>query len=295
VSEPSPVASLSDAADIESGWMAFTARADGYFSIYVGDPEAGEWHRAIDIASVEEAPSRYWLDLIGQPSWAPDGERIAFTCIDERGMSQICTARPDGSDIEQLTDGLEERIHPDWSPDGSRIVFSLFQQDTYDVAVMDADGTNVEVLVDSAESVGRPQWSPDGRTILFASLDDHADIFSTDPDGSNSRDLTRSRAYEAFPSWSPDGKHIAFMVPEGEGGAIWTIRADGSGRKHVLSWELPLSWPTWSPDGRQIAFTADEPGGTFIARVDAKGGELVPVYNGPDLDMQPDWLLSAAE
>jgi len=87
------------------------------------------------------------------PSWSPDGTRIAFHTVTPRNGSEIAdiyTVRPDGHDLQQLTDdGIS--IFAQWTSDG-RIVYDHLgsNQDLAnpEVWIMDADGGNKTRIAD---------------------------------------------------------------------------------------------------------------------------------------------------
>ena len=89
------------------------------------------------------------------PSWSPDGGRVAFHTATPQGsvdasVSDIYTIRPDGHDLQQLTnDGRS--VFPRWTSDG-RIVYSHLgsNQDAAhpEVWIMDADGGNKARIAD---------------------------------------------------------------------------------------------------------------------------------------------------
>ena len=57
-----------------------------------------------------------------QPTWSPDGQKIAFALGTEEG-NHIFQMDADGSNVEQLTFGSEFNEHPDYSPDGQWLLF----------------------------------------------------------------------------------------------------------------------------------------------------------------------------
>ncbi|KAL3480987.1 hypothetical protein BJX99DRAFT_272196 [Aspergillus californicus] len=107
------------------------------------------------------------------PFFSPDGERIVFTRKTGVYNYDVCTIRPDGSDLRVLTSSGANDAHAVWSHDG-RIMFSTgmygFQyecalyDDTFQpygqVMIMDADGSNKRVLTDSIWEDSMPLYLP---------------------------------------------------------------------------------------------------------------------------------------
>src|SRR5438132_14205189 len=70
-----------------------------------------------------------------QPSWSPDGTRIAFQAY-RSSTWQIWTMKADGSELKPVTSGPYDDREPMWSPDGQRIAFSSDRSGSYDVWVL---------------------------------------------------------------------------------------------------------------------------------------------------------------
>ena len=60
------------------------------------------------------------------PSWSPDGSKIAFTSFRD-GNAEIHVMNADGSDPINLTNNPAWDYAPAWSPDGTRIAFASFR------------------------------------------------------------------------------------------------------------------------------------------------------------------------
>ena len=93
-----------------------------------------------------------------EPSWSPDGSRIAFTgapvCVGATSQvgSDIWLMNPDGSGKVDIVanDKISEQ-EPHWAPDGSRIAFisdAEVNEGPGDIYTMDPDGGNVRKVVD---------------------------------------------------------------------------------------------------------------------------------------------------
>ena len=175
-------------------------------------------------------------DFAGQPSWSPDGTRIAFTgraTVDAPDHIYVMDA--DGKNLRNLTkqnptNQLLVDWEPSWSPDSKRIAF-VSSRDAFGwcIYVMDADGSNQQRLTDNSGWDSSPSWSPDGERIAFVSMrDGNKDIYVMDTDGSNLRRRTRNPAHDLHPSWSPGGERIVFVSHRDGNYEIYTMNADGA-------------------------------------------------------------------
>ena len=105
---------------------------------------------------VGEPPQIYVMDADGknqqrltnndfaewEPSWSPDGKRIAFTSsgtMDTAGW-HIYVVDADGKNLRKLDPNNQGGWYPSWSPDGKRIVFVSHRAGNYEIYVMNADG-----------------------------------------------------------------------------------------------------------------------------------------------------------
>src|SRR3712207_3181121 len=157
-----------------------------------------------------------------EPSWSPDGERIAFASNRDGNYEIYVMDADDGSDVDRLTDNNDLDRLPSWSPDGDRIAFISDRDvevppdeigDENAVFTMDADdGSDVDRLTDNDVPLGsHPTWSPDGERIVFVSFrDGDNEIYTMDADDGDDVDrLTEHEANHLYPTWSPDGEKIA--------------------------------------------------------------------------------------
>jgi len=104
------------------------------------------------------------------PSWSPDGTRIAFSAPDTDGDTEIYTMSSDGIEVRQLTRNHTNEWFPSWSPDGSRVAFVSERAGDSEIYTMSADGTDIRQLTDDESddwSPTLPSWSPDGSRIAF--------------------------------------------------------------------------------------------------------------------------------
>jgi len=125
--------------DSNAGWI-YTVNSDGSGSKKLTAPHKGLWD--------------------SQPSWSPDGTRIAFTRSSAR-RADVFTMNADGTHVRKLT-GKTDGFLPDFSPDGNKIVFvSNDEGQTIHIHVMNADGADVRRLTKKTKvHDDAPDWQP---------------------------------------------------------------------------------------------------------------------------------------
>jgi Tol biopolymer transport system component len=230
------------------------------------------------------------LTATAQATFPGKNGRIAFSS-DRSGTLEIYTARPDGSDVRQLTrSGELLSAYPDWSPDGRWIVFDRFNPETErgHILLMRADGTGLRRLTNGAGSNGDPAFSPNGRRIVFFHQvgNRHPELFTMKRDGSDWHRVTRTPlTAEVFPQYSPDGKWIAYTrLPPGEHAApaVFIVRANGGTPRRVTPDRLRAGVADWSPDGRRLVFASniDVPHSS-IYTIRANGTDIRRLTGGP--------------
>lgn len=125
-------------------------------------------------------------------------------------------------------------------------------------------------------------------TILFVSdRDGSKEIHAADFDGRNVRRLTSHRSLVLNPD--ARGNRVVFTSYVHRFPQVWTMNADGSGQKEILTGlELNAS-PALSPDASQIAFAGSANGNPDIYVMNASGGGLRRLTVNRALEASPDW------
>jgi dipeptidyl aminopeptidase/acylaminoacyl peptidase len=196
-------------------------------------------------------------DVLGVPSWLPDGsllyERRELSGANE--AVRVERARPGGAP-EILADGA---AWPTASPDGSLV--AMTRTDRADrLVIRDIAGGAERTLVDTPRisSIAFPRFSPDGAWIAFTATSDPSlgdaslvpvpgpvllpgreRLLST-PDRSGTRAGVRTAYAHGIP-WD-----------------VWLVRPDGSDLRRATAFYDDDSSVAWSPDGRWLVTLSAE-------------------------------------
>ncbi|SFI88148.1 TolB family protein [Celeribacter neptunius] len=146
--------------------ICYTAVREGLFGIYTSKPDGAQETCVIEGAHHYDGPD-----------FSADGDWIWFNS-DRTGASELWRVRPDGADLERMTeDGLVNWFpHP--SPDGEHVVYLAYPEGTIGhppgmhvaLRLWSAKDKPVATLVELTGGQGTinvPSWSPDGRAFAY--------------------------------------------------------------------------------------------------------------------------------
>jgi Tol biopolymer transport system component/tRNA A-37 threonylcarbamoyl transferase component Bud32 len=205
------------------------------------------------------------------PSWSPEGTRIAYAS-DENGNMDIWVQQIGAGQRLNLTkDYTGYDGKPAWSPNGEWIAF-VSDRDGGGIFMIPALGGIPKrvLLLSFAPSLSYlgaiPTicWSPDGTKLAYATK---GTLYTVPASGGtpNSIPLPPTGLVVGYsePVWSPDGERIActgFVAVGVSTSQIWTVKSDGTDLFPVTRGKAFNSNPIWSPDGGQLFFLSDRGG-----------------------------------
>jgi serine/threonine protein kinase len=146
---------------------------------------------------------------IGPVAVSPDGKMLAFTAVDEQGVTKLWLRALNAQQATVL-DGTEDAAKPFWSFDGQSLAFAA---DGKLKKISIAGGTPQIIADGIASESGGGTWNADG-TILFCK-DLFGPIFRVSASGGNVSPATKLKAMDHShdePSFLPDGKHFLYAV-----------------------------------------------------------------------------------
>jgi len=223
------------------GLLAWASNRDGNWEIYVGHADGRETRRLTFNNS--------GIDY--DPTWHPDGSRIAFTS-DRSGNMDIWAMNADGSGLMQLTNAPSQQRQPAWSPDGQKIAYVSDQDGNDNIYIMNTDGSNKRVLRDLADSNEQfPAWSPDGQWIIFTTdLDGPYQLYAIHVETLTLQPVMTGPVFEAEGSWSGDGQYVVFRSTRDDNTDLYMIDFDGTsmgtGLRRLTTDEAYDIQPDWS-------------------------------------------------
>jgi Tol biopolymer transport system component len=183
------------------------------------------------------------------PSWSPDGKRIAFT-----KSGDLWKMRADGSHKEKLAKGVSSDIDTNisWAPNGRKLVFN--KRDDLWTVQSNGKGANKRIAK-TADAETAPSWSPNGDVIAFEFRDAvtaDLDLRLIQPNGAGEVSIPNTKN-GMEPDWAPNGKRLAYSAP---GTGIVLIKPNGTGQTTFAKSGNKgfVADPAWSPDGEQIAY-----------------------------------------
>lgn len=205
------------------------------------------------------------------PTWSPDGSKIAFARAREGSDTDIYVMDADGSHTRRLVGTPAADGDPDWSPDGARIAFH---------GVYDVNRSSIWVASIRTQALARltprdvfgamdPAWSPDGRWIAYSWY--HGDtlngrpysarLWRMRPDGTDQVRITQpdKNSVNENPSWSPDGRLIVFERHNWDWSRnrVLAINPSSGDERSIL--EGTEAAPSWGQGGILLSLPSGDP------------------------------------
>jgi eukaryotic-like serine/threonine-protein kinase len=246
-----------------------------------------------------------------QPSWSPQGLRIAYWGLAQPGSRRVIwTVSVKDADAVEGVDGgppvmvVDDAFYnwsPVWSPDGRFLYFASNRggsMNLWRVAIDERSGRvsgTPQPITTSSEWSALPSFSRDGHRLIYAtdSSRSFVELVPFNPetaqvDGSPVLAYQGARAILSC-DVSPNGAWLALWgsSPTED---LFLVRPDGGDLRHLTDDLARDRTPYWSPDGRRILFASNRSGKYEAWTIRPDGSGLTQITNLPDQPvLYPFW------
>ena len=237
-----------------------------------------------------------------QPSWSPQGLRIAYWGVAQPGNRRVIWTIPlDGGPPVTVVNDDFYNWSPVWSPDGRFLYFASNRggsMNLWRVAIEERSGRVLSApqpITTSSEWSALPSLSRDGHRLIYAtdSSRSFVELVPFNPE--------TARA-EGVPVLAYQGARAILscdVSPDGAWLALWSssptedlllVRPDGSDLRQLTDDLARDRTPYWSPDGSRILFASNRSGKYEAWTIRPDGSGLTQITNLPDQPvLYPFW------
>jgi Tol biopolymer transport system component len=221
-----------------------------------------------------------------QPSWSPNGQRIAYWGLPEgTKVRDIWTVLAAGGAPVRVTDDAYVDWSPVWSSDGRHLYFCSTRggsMNLWRVRIDEASGAtsgDPEPVPAPTAFAAFPHGARRTNQFVYVSDNSRLNIVKVafDPEREEivppPAPVTRGSKFAVKPSASPDGKWVAFRggrVQED----IYLVSPDGKQMRQLTNDAHRDLGPRWTPDGEHVVFYSSRTGRNQIWWIRSDGSGL---------------------
>lgn len=279
-----------------SGQIAFASNRTGLVQVWLMNSDG-----------TQQRPLTNMPDGACQPTWSPDGQKLAFISPCAGRRDQYENAKIYILDLASSTDPLPLPLpaspasdyDPAWSPDGNRIAFTSTREGNPDIYVYNFLDGSLKQLTSERYVEKQPAWSPSGTQIAYVRELVYGQIWIMADSGQfQNRFSLSGEVNDLWPQWVPDGTIILYSQLKSDGiPNLFALRYEDRFTTRAVRIPPrgqpdpgPVAQVSISPDGSWLAFEGWPDGRNHdIYLMTINGANLTRLTSDKDFDFSPTW------
>ena len=226
---------------------------------------------------------------IMSPSWAPDGERVAYVSFEGDGLPKIYVHNLSTSERRVVSREPGINGAPAFSPDGTRLALTLSRDGSPEIYTLDLDSNRLVRRTNTRFIDTEPRWLPDGESLIFtSSRSGGPQIYRLDLADGSVRRLTFEGPYNARADVTPDGRYLVF-VHRKDGQFQIGVQDMRRGTFNVLTAPSLDESPSVAPNGTMIIYGTQHGGTGVLEAVSIDGRVRVKLPSKEGEVREPAW------
>ncbi len=258
----------------DGNWIAFVSARNrgGRLGIFLGSRPIETYVAGQDgdlfLMQALGGTARKLADDAYDPTWSPDGKRVAFRSIRD-GSWRLYTIDVDSGGIEMITGVNPRALEPAWSPNGRWIAYvgGASAATGWDIYVVPSGGgTPIQLTNDRATVALSPSWSADSRAVTYSSnRRGPLNLWRIGFEPATGRAtgpavrLTTGIGEDIDASVSADRVSLSYATVRSAPN-IWSVNVKTRALQQLTSETTIEDYPRLSPDGEQLMFYSDRTG-----------------------------------
>jgi eukaryotic-like serine/threonine-protein kinase len=224
---------------------------DGRWVAYINYPQFTLSRSKADGSEAMQLTANSEFEFALEPSFSPDGKRIAFVGSAHEKPLRIYVINADGTGLRPLLPGDEPEADPTWSPDGNSLAFGgptgNLGTAPHGLSIRRVDVRSGQVSkIAGSDGLFSPRWSPDGRYLLA--------LTSALPNKPLLLDFKTGKwtgladLPAEWPAWSQDGRYVYFVSRSEKEAAVVRVRIRDRKVEQVASLQgIHQEWGGFGP------------------------------------------------